>query len=157
MTFLKDNIVPYEGTNTFKLGVKIDDVRHYLKTNKIHFTQSVDPNKGCKPEVPWTYIEIANSITLCFVKDILFEIVFENNYVGKLLNGACIGMNISELERVDPSLSYNDEDEDYISECGYWVEDDLDTEKISSITVFLPEVCDDNFFNYEWVKKYSED
>ena len=83
MTLLNENILPYVGTDTFKLGDNLCNIRQSLKHNKIKFNQRIDPNKGCEPEVPWIFIEIENCITLCFAKDILFEIVLENDYTGK--------------------------------------------------------------------------
>ena len=154
MKFLSDSIIPFIGTETFKLGDTLQDVRTYLKSNKIRFNQSVNPNKGCTPEVAWTFIEIEKSITLCFVKDILFEILFENEYKGTLPNGCSIGTKMSELEKMDPTLDYNDADEDFISENGYWIGDEIETGLICSITVFLPEVDRDDFFKYEWLEKY---
>ncbi len=154
MTYLFDDIVPYVGTDTFKLGDNLESIRKVLKQNKVPFNQSVDPNKGCEPEIPWTFIEIDDSITLCFVKDVLFEIVFENRFEGKLNNGVRIGTDMSEVKRVDDTLEYNDDDEDFISRQGYWIVDDIDTGKVNTITVFLPEVDEPNFFKYEWVEKY---
>ncbi len=149
-------MVPYVGTDTFKLGDSLESVRDYLKENKVNFSQSIDLNKGCVPEVPWIFIEISDSITLCFVKDVLFEIVFENNYMGQLPNGGLIGMKMVELEVLDPTLEYNDDDEDFISKSGYWVVDDIETGRVTSITIFLPEVELDTFFRYEWVEKYKK-
>ncbi len=154
MMFLNDSIIPYIGTDSFKLGDKLESIRAYLKENRIGFNQSVDPHKGCEPEIPWTFIAISDSITLCFVFEILFEIVLENNYSGKLTNGGCVGMKLSEMQRMDPSLEYNDDDEDFISKNGYWVTDSIDTGNVESITVFLPEVEREDFFKYEWISNY---
>lgn len=156
MTLLNENILPYVGTDTFKLGDNLCNIRQSLKHNKIKFNQRIDPNKGCEPEVPWIFIEIENCITLCFAKDILFEIVLENDYTGKLPNGVFIGMKMSELEEIDKSLKYNEDDEDFVSKNGYWIEDDLDTGKICSITIFLPEVDSEDFFKYEWIDNYNK-
>ncbi len=155
MMFMNDSIIPYVGTDTFKLGDKLENVRAFLKENRIRFNQSVDLNKGCKPEIPWTFIELSKSITLCFVVDILFEIVLENDYTGKLTNGGYIGMKMSELKGIDSSLEYNDEDEDFVSKKGYWITDSVDTENIESITIFLPDVEREDFFEYEWVGNYK--
>ena len=58
------------------------------------------------------------------------------------------------LEGIDSSLEYNDDDEMFVSDGGYWIIDDIDTGKIKTITVFLEEVDSDDFFDYEWVSKY---
>lgn len=155
MTFFHDSIIPYIGTDTFKLGETLDKVRAYLKDNKIKFNQGVEPNKGCEPEIPWTIIKISDSITLCFVFDILFEIALEGDYSGKLSNGGFVGMKITELKQIDPSLEYNDDDEDFISKDGYWVTYDSETGDVCMITIFLPEVEKDDFFKYKWVNNYT--
>lgn len=154
MSIMNDIIKPYIGTEVFKLGANIDDIKFYLKQNRISFVQNIEPNKGCVPEEPWTFFEIDRSIKLCFVKKVLFEIVFENKYLGRLENGITIGIPFSQAMQIDETLEYNDDDEDYISQHGYWLEDDLENGNVSSITVFLPDVNEDDFFTYEWVKKY---
>ena len=154
MSIMNDIIKPYIGTEVFKLGANIDDIKFYLKQNRISFVQNIEPNKGCVPEEPWTFFEIDRNIKLCFVKKVLFEIVFENKYFGRLENGITIGIPFSQAMQIDETLEYNDDDEDYISQHGYWLEDDLENGNVSSITVFLPDVNEDDFFTYEWVKKY---
>ena len=153
--FLNEKIVPYKGTDSFKLGISLEAVRTMLKNEKIRFNQAVDPHKGCTPEIPWTLITIDDCITLCFAEDILFEIAFENQYEGVLPNGIMIGMDMNEADHRDSTLQYNEDDEDYISANGYWIEDDLATNTILSITVFLPEVENEDFFKYDCVGKYK--
>lgn len=155
MMFFNDSIIPYVGTDTFKLGDKIENIRSFLKENHIGFDQSIDSNKGCEPEIPWTFIRLSDSITLCFVLDILFEIVLENDYKGKLTNGGYIGMKVSEIKDIDSSLEYNDEDEDFVSSKGYWITDSVDTGNVESITIFLPDVERDDFFKYDWIANYK--
>ena len=70
---LKENIVPYKGIDTIKLGMTLSDVREYLKKNRIPFNQTMDSNKDCTPPIPWIYISIEDSISMSFVKDVLFE------------------------------------------------------------------------------------
>ena len=148
MSIMNDIIKPYIGTEVFKLGANIDDIKFYLKQNRISFVQNIEPNKGCVPEEPWTFFEIDRNIKLCFVKKVLFEIVFENKYLGRLENGITIGIPFSQAMQIDETLEYNDDDEDYISQHGYWLEDDLENGNVSSITVFLPDVNEDDFFTY---------
>ena len=155
--YYSDSIIPYEGIDSFRFGQSIESIRKELKDKKISFNLSVDPHKGCTPEIPWIFIEIGKSITLCFVKEILFEIVLENDFEGKLPNGIKIGMNMDEANRIDNTLQYNDDDEDFISEMGYWIEDDLNTNKVISITVYVKEADDnDSFFKYEWINRYTK-
>ena len=156
MSYKTEIITPFVGTDSFRLGEDITAIRTRLKEAKIKYTQRVESNKGCQPEVPWTFLEVDNCVTLCFVKDILFEIVFGKGYQGKLANGAFIGMKMSELVKLDNSVFYNEDDEDYISKQGYWVVDELDTNCVEEITVFLPEVEQPDFFEYSWIVKYSK-
>jgi hypothetical protein len=151
---LKENIVPYKGIDTIKLGMTLSDVREYLKKNRIPFNQTMDSNKDCTPPIPWIYISIEDSLSMSFVKDVLFEMSFEGNYLGRLTNGVGVGTDMEVLEGIDSSLEYNDDDEMFVSDGGYWIIDDIDTGKIKTITVFLEEVDSDDFFDYEWVSKY---
>ena len=154
--YLLDRIIPFEVTESFRFGNTLNNVRETFKKEKLPFNQSIDPNKGCTPEIPWTFIDIFDSISLCFVKDVLFEIVLDNKFKGEIFNGLKIGINMEEAVRIDPTIRYNDDDEDYVSDNGYWIEFDTETNKISSITIYVPEACDkDKFFTYDWVKKYS--
>ena len=62
-------------------------------------------------------------------------------------------MTMEDAISFDPSLVYNDDEEDYESELGYWVEDDLDTNRIMRITIFIKEVLDEEvFFTYDWAQ-----
>ncbi|MBR4587571.1 MAG: hypothetical protein IKO30_04555 [Lachnospiraceae bacterium] len=153
--YMQEKIEPYIGLESFKFGDTLSEVRNKLKSDKIAFSQSVDPHKGCQPEVAWTFIEINKSITLCFALDVLFEIVLEGQYVGSTPEGFFVGMPFQKLLELDKTLEYNEDDEDYISEKGYWFEENIETGKVASITVFIPEANDNNeFFGYNWVSKY---
>ena len=56
-----------------------------------------------------------------------------------------------DAQKIDPTLIYNDWNEDYESDEGYWVEDDVETNKIMSISIFIKEVLDEDTFDYcEW-------
>ena len=58
---------------------------------------------------------------------------------------------MDEAIKIDPSLRYGDWNEDYQSERGYWLEDNLDDGTVLSMTIFIKEVMDDAvFFKYEW-------
>lgn len=148
-------ITPYIGTDAFSLGSSFDAIKSKLKVQKIPFVQSIDIREFNNKKSYWTCLTIAESIILCFAEDVLFEIVFENNYVGKLANGAYIGMPISELSLLDNTLVFLEEEEYYMSEFGYWIEDDLDTNTVSSITVFLKEIEEKDFFSDILVSKYK--
>lgn len=156
INLFKDAISPYKWTDTIKLGMTLSEVRDYLKQNKIPFNQTMDSNKDCTPPIPWVYITIESSISMSFVKDVLFEISFEGKYEGRLPNGAGVGTDMKELEVLDSTLEYDDDDELFTSKDGYWVVDDIDTGKVKTITVFLEEVNSEDFFEYEWCDKYTK-
>ena len=83
--------------------------------------------------------------------------IYRNRAIGCWLqeNGICLEMPIEEAMSIDSSLKYNEEDEDFISDRGYWIQDDVESGKACSITVYLPEAADrEKFFTYEWVDKY---
>ena len=151
---IEETIKPYIGIGQLQLGMTLPKTRAMLKESKTPFNQSVDPNKGCTPEVPWTFINIFDSVTMCFAKDILFFIVVEGKYKGKTANGLYIGMKMSDAEQLDPTLEYNDEDEDFISKEGYWINDEIESGLICAITIFIPELDSEDFFKYDWVEKY---
>ena len=82
----------------------------------------------------------------------MFKIYLENNFEGALENGISLGMSIKDACKIDPSISYDDWEEIYTSEQGYWLEDDIESAKIISITVFIKELeNEDLFFRYEWL------
>lgn len=154
INLLNESIIPYKGTETIKLGMTLSEVRDYLKQNKIPFNQTMDSNKDCTPPIPWVYITVDSSLSMSFVKDVLFEMSFEAKYEGKLPNGAGIGTDMKEMESLDPTLEYDDDDEVFVSENGFWIVDDIDTGKVQTITVFIEEVTSDDFFEYKWCDRY---
>lgn len=153
MKIFESSIVPYSGNSFLSFDMLYDDVKRFLKDNKIQYQVDVLPNKGCTPEVPWTIIRVQKIISIYFAYNKMFKIEFDEGYTGKLKNGIYIGMPIEEALSIDPTLAYNEEEEDYGSEEGYWMEDNLKTEKVMSITIFIKELLDDDlFFTYEWAK-----
>ena len=151
MKLLEQNVVPFDGLDEIKLLSTLNDVKGYLKNNNIKFTVEYQSNKGCEPDVPWTILHVENSISLMFAKDKLWQIYLEENYKGSLPNGIRIGMSLEEALKIDPSLKYNDWDEDFESSDGYRIEDNLDNNTVLSIAIFIKEVLDDElFYRYEW-------
>ena len=120
------------------------------KRKRNAFDQWIESNEGYEPEIPWVNIRIKNSITLTFVKNILFEILLQNEYKGALPNGTQIDMEMNEVEQIEPSLKYDDDDEIFVSDSGYWIGDEIESGKVVSITIFLPDVEleDDEFWKY---------
>ena len=53
--------------------------------------------------------------------------------------------------KIDHSLKFDDWNEDYESESGYWLEDNIDDNTVLSIAIFIKEVLhDETFFKYNW-------
>ena len=147
-------LIPYKGFDDISFDMTIDEVRKLLRHKDIRFNTEQWSNKGCTPEVPWEIIRAGQDISLFFAKGRMFKIYFENGFSGHLNNGISLGMKVEEAKAIDPSLQYNEWDEDYISNYGYWLEDDIETQRIVSITIFIREVEDDElFFKYEWCSK----
>jgi len=144
-------ITPYQGWDKVLFTMDYSTVRNMLTDSGIKYTIEHWPNKGCMPEVAWDIIRIENGISLFFAKDRMFKMYFERGFEGALNNGICIGMSIDDAKKLDINIEYNDDNEEYISPSGYWLEESLLSGKIESITVFIPEVLDDEkFFSYEW-------
>ena len=81
----------------------------------------------------------------------MFKIYFENDFSERLENGISLGMNIKDAKLLDDSIEYDDWEEIYTSDLGYWLEDDVESGEIISITIFIKELeNDDVFFRYEW-------
>lgn len=142
---------PLIGTDEIKLLSNIENVIDFLKANNVKYVIEVWPNKGCDPEEPWTLIKISDIVTLFFAKNKLWKLYFEEGFTGQLVNGIKIGMTIDEAKKIDPTLKYDDWEEDFVSKQHYWVEESLETKQICSISIFIKEVEDDDlFFTYKW-------
>jgi len=144
-------ITPYAGTESIKFTMSFDEVREYLKQQKIQFNIERWPNKGCTPEVAWDIIRIGKDVSIFFAKGKMFKMYFENGYAGALENGIKLGMTIEEASQIDRTIKFDDWEEDYASDFGYWLEALAGSEKIVSITIFIKEVEDDElFYSYRW-------
>lgn len=151
MNIFEEKIIPFCGIGNISFSMSYDDTKDYLKANGIKYTVDLWDNKGCDPEVPWKIIRIDNSISLFFAKDKMFKICLECNYSGLLENGIGIGMPIIKAQEIDSSLVYEEDEEYYSSELGYWLEDDVGSRNITSISIFIKEILDDDmFFSYQW-------
>ena len=83
--------------------------------------------------------------------DKLFKIYCYNSFRGSLPNGINLDKTLEDAKNIDTSIEYNDDGEDYESKKGYWLEDDLDTGKLLSITVFIKEMLiDETFDSLKW-------
>ena len=144
-------IVPYKGVDDITFEMSFDEVKNLLRERQINFNTENWPNKGCDPEVAWDIIRIGNDISIFFAKNRMFKIYFENDFSGVLINGISLGMNINEAKLLDDTIEYDDWEEIYTSDLGYWLEDDVENGEIISITIFIEELEDDDeFFRYDW-------
>lgn len=154
MNIFNECIKPFNGIGDITFCMSYDETREYLKTNGIKYSVELWENKGCDPEIPWKIIRIDKCISLFYAKGKMFKICLENNFSGLLENGIRIGMSISEAQEIDSSLVFEEDEEYYSSELGYWLEDDVESKNITSITVFIKEILDDNlFFSYQWTQQ----
>ena len=144
-------IVPYFGVGDITFDMSFTEVKEFLCKAGTGFVVETWSNKGCSPEVAWDIIRVGNDISFFFAKGRMFKIYFENAFPGSLVNGIKLGMKTKEAELIDPSIQYDDWEEIYTSDLGYWLEDDIETGEIISITIFIKELEDDDvFFKYEW-------
>lgn len=156
MIDLSTPIVPYIGTGIFKLNVSYDEVKTLLAKQNISYKEEVWEATDVDP--PWTVIIICKegspekclAIKLFFAKNRLFRICLYEGFEGKLPNGIHIGMPLDEAQKIDPTLTFDDWDEMFISANGYWTEDDVYTKKICWIAIFIPAFERDDFFDYKW-------
>lgn len=144
-------INPFVGINNFTFLSSAKTVERILKTENVLFTKETWSNDECTVKVPWNIIRTENSMSFFFAKDKLFKIYVSEGFDGSLSNGIAIGMNIEDAQKIDSSLKYDEWNEDWSSDAGYWLEDSVDHHKIISITIFIKEFLDDDLFEkYEW-------
>ena len=112
------NITPYIGTDNIKFDMSFDEVRNYLKSQKVQFNSEHWPNKGCTPAVVWDIIRIGDYLSIFFARGKMFKMYFENSFSGSLVNGIKIGTPIEEAIIIDNTIKYDDWEEEYVSEKG---------------------------------------
>ena len=150
---IENKIIPFYGYGEYNLSMTLEEVRNLLKSKGTPFKQEHWDNSGCTPEVDWNIIRIGNTLSMFFAKNKMFKMFFESPNKWMLDNGIYIGMTINEATDIDNSIVFNDDEEDFESSKGYWLEESLESGKIESITIFIEEVLDDEiFYSYEWIK-----
>lgn len=143
--------IPFQGYGDFLLYQSTEEAKRIIKNNGFGYSVEVWDNKECTNPVPWTIIRIEDKIHLFFAKDKLFKIYLCNECEAQLPNGIYIGMNLDEALEIDYNLEYDDWEEDYQSPQGYWLEDNLDDEKVMSISLFIKEALNEELFEeYKW-------
>ena len=148
MTLINSTIKPFEGLNEIKLYSTLNDVKQYLDSNSIQYTFEIWSAEEETIPNPWTVLTLENCIKLFFAgNNKLFKIYCTHGFKGSLPNGINLDTTLEEAKKIDESLRYNDDEEDYESSDNYWVEDDLDTGKLFSITIYISELLDISCFD----------
>ena len=114
-------IIPYQGIDDITFSMSYSETKDLLRQKGLRFNTEHWPNKGCSPEVAWDIIRIGNDISLFFAKNSMFKIYCENSFAGRLNNGISLGMTIRDAEAIDPTIRYDDWEEIYTSDLGYWL------------------------------------
>ena len=145
-------IIPFVGIDSIKLYQNIDAVKSILRLNRISFREEIWSADSETVPNPWTVIIVDGIMSLFFAKNKkLFKMVFWEGYCGSLHNGISLGMTIDEAEALDASLSFDDWNEIYQSDNGYWIEDNIETKTVMSVSIFIKELLDDDSFDYcDW-------
>ena len=142
-------IIPYEGIESIKLYQKIDEVKLVLQSNGIPYQEEIWSAESETVPNPWTVLVVDNLFSLFFAKNgKLFKMVFWEGYQGSLPNGISLGISVKEASSMDSSLSFDDWNEVYQSDKGYWIEDNVDTSTVMSISIFIKELLDEDNFDY---------
>ena len=150
-------ITPYEGTGIFKLDSSYDDVKTLLEENNISYEEEVEAATDIDP--PLTTIVICkdgspkqySAIELYFAKKRLYKICLCEDFKGSLPNGIHTGITIQEAKQIDTNLERDEDwDEIYISPEGYWLEYSNRNLEIIIITIFIPAVEREDFYDYNW-------
>ena len=150
MIDLTTPIIPYVGTGIFKLDSSPDEIKFLLKKYSVPYDEEIKLNRYNQKDPTWIIIEVEDVMEYFFAKNRLFKIILKNNFKGSLPNGINLDTTIDDAQKIDPTLTFDDWDEIFISADGYWVEDDLNTKKLSWITIFIPALERDDFFDYKW-------
>ena len=156
MYYDNQEIKPFEGIGDIKIGETYENIVSILKSHKIIYSMGIDPNKGCTPQVEWKTIYIKNYMNLVFAEDILFQINFDIDFKGSLNNGIKIDTKMTEALKIDKTLEYDDWNELWQSEDGYWLLDTVESGKVYMFSIGIKEMFnDDEFYSYKWLKKYK--
>ena len=144
-------LIPFVGIDNYKLFQSVQEVKNELSANGETYKEEYLANNDLTNPIPWVVLKTDSNISFFFANDKLFKIYVEDDNDFALENGIQIGMSFDDAKRIDPELTYDDWNEDWNSPKGYWLEDDIDNKTVSSITIFIKEVLDDDVFDkYEW-------
>lgn len=159
MIDLTTPIIPYVGTGIFKLDSSYDKVKILLQEHNVSYTEEIWKKTG--DFCPWTVIVICkegsnpqySAVELFFAKNRLFKICLCEDFEGTLPNGIHTGMNFNDALKIDTKLEQDEDegwDEVFISPDGYMLEYSNRNLDIIIITIFIPALERDDFFDYKW-------
>ena len=144
-----ETIIPYIGIESIKLYQKLNEIKSLLQSEGITYREEIWSAESETVPNPWTVLVIDNIMSLFFAKnEKLFKIVFWEGYRGSLPNGISLSSSIEDAKIIDPSLRFDDWNEIYQSTNGYWIEDNIDTKTVLSISIFIEELLDEDTFDY---------
>ena len=150
MIDLTTPIIPYRGTGIFELNADYNEMISRIQAANIGYDVEVREHDDTV-DPPWTILTLGeDDIELFFAKDRLWKIVLLNSFKGALPNGINLDTSIADAKKIDPKLKFNDWDEIYESSEGYWLEYSYVTERLSWISIFIPAVERDDFYEYKW-------
>lgn len=143
MIDLKAPIIPFKEMGRIKLYSTIDELQPILSDEKT--TRTILNEE-------WTRYDIGKSLMLFFHEKNkkLFKICTQEEYQGSLPNGISVGTDEKEFSILDETLSYDDFDEVWESELGYFVETDAETNKAVWISIFIKELLSKDFDLCNW-------
>ena len=154
MIDLTTQIIPYKGTGNFIFDYSYDIIKKYLESMRIPYNEEIIAPTDIDPA--WHIISISkksskyNAVQFFFTKNKLFKICLCEDFEGSLSNGIHTGMTIENALNIDKKLFYNDESELYESPDGYWLDYERDSRKIFTISIFIPAVEREDFYEYNW-------
>ncbi|GAB5083157.1 hypothetical protein Osc1_23350 [Hominimerdicola sp. 21CYCFAH17_S] len=134
-------IIPYEGMGGIKLYSSMEELRNIIS--------------AYNPEIindTWIRYEINNIMYLFFHKQNrkLFKITTMKGYCGKLFDKISVDTYEEELTIIDSSFSYDEFEEVWESDKGVFIETDVFSKKATWITIYIPEMDNEDFDNGEW-------
>lgn len=148
---MKRMIIPFQGIGDYKLYSSEEQIKNQLLVEGVKFCEELWGNEECTDPVPWTIIRTESKMNFFFAKNKLFKIYVESGFEGSLESGISIGTSMDDVIKLDPEIRYDDWEEDWSSPKGYWIEDEIDSNTVMTITIFIKEVLDDELFEqYEW-------
>lgn len=133
-------IIPYEGFGEIKL---------YSSREELYDVLALCNEESITLYEQWIRYDIQNSIALYFhlKNDKLFRIMALDNYQGKLFEKIGIGTTEEEMLKVESSFVYEDFEEVWESDKGVIIETYASTRKVWRISIYIPEMLLDNFFD----------